>query len=240
GGYVHGGSKVVITLVTAEGERFSVNGTVKRCEYVTNGVHSVGVAFDAPFDLEGFLGGVEDDAGPNAGQAGKLRSVRVAGQVLVLDDSAAARRLTAYLLSRIGATVLEASNVEEACRTLKHNDHNIDLLLCDVWFGHQALPGFIDRLREAHAKDLSIVAYTGDEREETHECVKEAGCADVLVKPAAPALFNETIARYLETPDAPAGSGKQRQVISELWADLAMRPLIIRYVRDLEALVRQL
>ncbi len=238
GGFVHCGSRTVVTLITAEGERFSVNGTVKRCEYVTNGVHAVGVAFDAPFDLDGFLGGVEDDAGAGTGKPAKTRSVRVQGRVLILDDSSAARRLTAYLLNRIGAAVVEAHELDEACRELLRQP--FDLLLCDVWLGDLDLSQFIGRLQQAAGTDTAIVAFTGDERKSTHQSVLAAGCVEVLLKPIAPVTFNEAIARHLPAAEELLGSSTQRTVVSEHWNDLAMRPLIMRFVRDLEAMVRQL
>ncbi|MEM7577113.1 MAG: response regulator [Planctomycetota bacterium] len=234
GGYVHGGSKAVVTLVTEDNERFSINGLIKRCEYVTNGVHFIGVAFDTPFDIDGFLGGVADE---NGAAAPPKHNVRVTGRVLVLDDSAAARRLNAYLLNRIGASVVEANDIDEACRSLKETP--VDLLLCDIWFGELALPSFIDRLRAAAGNDVPILAITGDERKTTHTQATDAGCNEVLVKPVPMAGFNKAMARHLPAPE-PVASDNRRRIVSDLWGDTAMRPLIIRFVRDLEALVRQL
>ncbi|MEM8494927.1 MAG: response regulator [Planctomycetota bacterium] len=237
GGYVHAGSKAVITLVTADGERFSVNGTAKRCEYVTNGVHYLGIAFDAPFDLDGFMKGINDDDGQGTGSS-TSRLQQVHGRVLVLDDSAAARRLTAYLLNRIGATVIEATDIDQAKRELQ--DLSVDLVLADMWFGERPVTDMMDQLRAAVGPEVPVVLLTGDERESTKQGALEAGCVDVLTKPVAMIGFAACIAEHLPAVEPAAEGEPPRRIVSDLWGDMAMRPLITRFVRDLEDVVRRL
>ncbi|MEM1446736.1 MAG: response regulator [Planctomycetota bacterium] len=236
GGYVHAGSKALITLVTADGERFSVSGVAKRCEYVTNGVHYVGVAFDSPFDLEGFLNGINDDAGIDTPSLAS--ATRVHGRVLLLDDSDAALRLTAYLVNRIGASVVEARTLEEAKRGL--DTKTPDLVISDIWLGVDGLPDFIHELRQIVGAETPIVALSADERNETRERVLEAGCAEVLVKPVSQGDFNECLTRFLPAVEPEDEDDPQRRIVSDLWGDVAMRPLITRFVRDLDAIINQL
>lgn len=61
GAYVHPGTRVVLTLVSANKQGYRINGTIIRCRHLTKTVHEVGVAFDETIDLESMLPGLAEE-----------------------------------------------------------------------------------------------------------------------------------------------------------------------------------
>lgn len=63
GAYVHPGTRVVLTLISANKQGYRINGTIIRCRHLTKTVHEVGVAFDQTIDLESMLPGLAEESG---------------------------------------------------------------------------------------------------------------------------------------------------------------------------------
>ncbi len=61
GAYVHPGTRVVLTLISANKQGYRINGSIVRCRHLTKTVHEVGVAFDEPIDLESMLPGLAEE-----------------------------------------------------------------------------------------------------------------------------------------------------------------------------------
>lgn len=239
GAFVHVGSRVTITLSTAKGEQISIVGKAMRCTYVTNGVHELGVAFDEPFDIEGFFGGLEDDDAADLAAAAapkKKRERRFKGDVLLVDDSDASRRLLAFLLNAMGLDVIETADADDATRLLR--EKAFDLVLCDVWLGMQNASGFIEKVRRLGI-ETPFMAITADERSDTHEAMRGVGCSQVLVKPISPEALADGMATLLPEIDLTQDSSG-RLLESTRWGDLSMRPLIVRFVHDMNQLLRDL
>lgn len=55
GGYLHVGAECRIVLATRTREVLCVDGVVKRCQYLQDRLHDVGVEFDAPIDIDCFV-----------------------------------------------------------------------------------------------------------------------------------------------------------------------------------------
>ena len=55
GGYFHVGSECRIVLTTMDKEVLCVNGVVKRCQYLHDRLHDIGVEFKAPINVSWFI-----------------------------------------------------------------------------------------------------------------------------------------------------------------------------------------
>lgn len=121
--------------------------------------------------------------------------------VLVADDEAHVRLLTAKMLQRSGYQVIEASNGREALEVFTERRDEIDVVLLDVMMpvmtGHEA----IAQLRQIDP-DLPVVFFSGYDRGEV---------AEHLSDPSAPTLFLEKpfsmtqLAEHIEAALAPDG-----------------------------------
>lgn len=109
-------------------------------------------------------------------------SVSAGRAVLVVDDEAPLRRVVGRALERLGCTVLEAADGEEAVRLVGSGAHRIALVLLDVRMpgmsGDEAFPA-LRRLAPA----VPIIMMTAFAREGVIERLREMGAAAVLVKP---------------------------------------------------------
>jgi len=105
-------------------------------------------------------------------------------RVLVVDDSDINLEVTKRILELEGATVLLASNGQEAFDLLEVQPHAIDVVLMDVQMpvldGHDATR----RIRlELNLADLPIIALTAGALSSERQRATEAGMDDYLVKP---------------------------------------------------------
>ncbi|MFA9444645.1 response regulator [Egicoccus sp. AB-alg6-2] len=101
------------------------------------------------------------------------------GTVLVVDDDAMVRQVTALLLRKAGYEVVQATNGREAVERVTEQADALDVVLLDVMMpvmtGHEAFP----RMRAA-APRLPIVFFSGFDQSEV---------AEHLVDPTAHTAF---------------------------------------------------
>lgn len=86
------------------------------------------------------------------------------GTILLVEDEAGVRMLTALLLGQQGFTVLQAANGEEALRLLGETTQRVDLLLTDVVLPQMSGPELVRQLRvqRPELKALYMSGYTED------------------------------------------------------------------------------
>ena len=85
--------------------------------------------------------------------------------VLLIEDDAVVRQLTARILRRQGYTVLVATQADEALQLAADNSQRIDLFLSDVVMPGESGPSVIERLSADRpaAKVLFVSGYPGDD-----------------------------------------------------------------------------
>ena len=85
--------------------------------------------------------------------------------VLLIEDDAVVRQLTARILRRQGYTVLVATQADEALQLAADNNQRIDLFLSDVVMPGESGPSVIERLsaNRPAAKVLFVSGYPGDD-----------------------------------------------------------------------------
>jgi len=119
-------------------------------------------------------------------------------KILIADDDIAVRDIACTLVERVGYSVFEAENGEQAIEvaTAEHPD----LILLDI-----AMPGIggVEALRRLKASEATseipvVVFSTYSEKELVTECV-ELGAADYLTKPTRHGWLLTTVKDILET-----------------------------------------
>jgi two-component system chemotaxis response regulator CheY len=101
-------------------------------------------------------------------------------KILVVDDSALARRLTRKILEDLGHEVDDASDGAQALE--QYVLHRHDLVVLDmVMHGMYGLEVLL-KFRELNPK-LPVLIVTADIQRSTREQVKEAGAAGIINKP---------------------------------------------------------
>ena len=103
-------------------------------------------------------------------------------RLLIVEDSALTASALQLLFQESGYKVDVAPNVEEAVKL--GSLHDVDVMLLDL-----SLPDgdgllVLKRLRAAGHAPLKTVALTGHDDEELRQRCMDAGCTEVLLKPA--------------------------------------------------------
>jgi signal transduction histidine kinase len=102
--------------------------------------------------------------------------------ILLVEDEAMVRRVTARLLRSQGYTVIEATNGEEALRVVEAHEDRIHLLLSDVIMPEMTGPALAHRLR-ARKPDIRVLYMSGyAENELAHEGLID-GETELIEKP---------------------------------------------------------
>ncbi|MDP9090386.1 MAG: response regulator [Pseudomonadota bacterium] len=119
--------------------------------------------------------------------------------VLIVDDDADSRALTARVLSDVGATVIEADDAAAGIASVQSRTPS--LLISDIGMAHRDGYELLRALREAGYDELKLpaIALTAFSRMEDRTQALAAGFQEHLVKPLDPQLLVSTVA-YLCRP----------------------------------------
>jgi PAS domain S-box-containing protein len=160
--------------------------------------------------------------------------LKLAGRVLVVEDSHDNQRLLGFLLAKLGLQCTFADNGQlavELCTT----DHaaRFDLILMDVQMpvmdGHDAT-----RAIRARGWTGPIIALTGMAREGDREKCLEAGCNDYLAKPVDRAAMTRVLASYLAISDESESTDVSLRI------DASVQQQSQRFLRDLPGRCEQI
>jgi CheY-like chemotaxis protein len=131
-------------------------------------------------------------------------------KVLVVDDFAAGRELSAEYLTYRGYEVATAEDGAQAIR--RAGEFLPDAILMDLSLPEVDGWEATRRLRaDDRTKDIKIIALTAHALESEKERALDAGCDEVVTKPVVPRDLEEVVRRQLGLAHAPAdrpGSGE--------------------------------
>ena len=152
--------------------------------------------------MKGTMGSIDGTPHPIADGATRAMAAkpRLEGTVLLVEDDADIRSMTATILRIAGATVFDTSSATEAIRWL--DDHAFDAVVLDWNLAGEKGSVLLEKLRDEHPGLLRRSAVvTGDvmSRPGRHEA-ERYGCP-VLAKPFRPRQLVETVSEILHRVD---------------------------------------
>ncbi|HWB81166.1 MAG TPA: PAS domain S-box protein [Nannocystaceae bacterium] len=142
-----------------------------------------------------YLPRVDDPVEPRVGPEPPRKSTGHE-TILVVEDDPIVRRVTVRGLTRLGYTVLEASNGEEALE-IADREGPIDLLLTDVVMPRMSGRELAERLREVQPGTIVLFASGYTANAIVHHGVLDAGI-EFLPKPFSIAVLNARIRQLLD------------------------------------------
>ena len=110
--------------------------------------------------------------------------------ILVVDDNAEARELTAHVLRGDGFLVREATNGGDALEVLSEIEEVPCLVIVDLMMPVLDGGKFIERLRQVVRKDIPVVVITGSGVEAI------PGALKVVAKPVAPDVLRQLVKTF--------------------------------------------
>jgi len=120
-------------------------------------------------------------------------------RILVVDDSALARRTTRQTLEQLGYEVEEATDGVEALERYFLKPH--DLVILDLVMHGMYGMDVLTKIRSLHA-DARVLIATADIQSSTAQQAREAGAAGVLNKPVGRAALAAATERVLAGGEA--------------------------------------
>ncbi len=124
-------------------------------------------------------------------------SLKLNGQVLVVEDVPEIRTLLCNIISATGVTVTSVADGQQGLALLTDNQHHFDLVFMDL---HMPIMGGRDVVVAARRQgvELPIVALTAAALKGSEETLQAIGFNEVLTKPINTALLQACLAHYLQ------------------------------------------
>ena len=119
----------------------------------------------------------------------------MSGKVLLVDDSALARRSTRRVLEDAGYTVVEAEDGLSALE--RFAIEKPDVVLLDLVMKGMYGVDVLQKLREMDP-DVRVIVVSADVQTSSHDLVRAAGAVGFINKPAAPGQVVNTVALILQ------------------------------------------
>ena len=120
---------------------------------------------------------------------------KLPANILVVDDSSLARRLTRQALEEMGHKVEEAADGAEALERYAINRH--DLVLLDLVMQGMYGVEVLEKLRQVDP-DARVVVATADIQKSTRDIVRSAGAFGLVNKPLSKDVLTSAVGRALE------------------------------------------
>jgi two-component system, cell cycle sensor histidine kinase and response regulator CckA len=140
---------------------------------------------------------VEPEADPAPGSPDTLDTVGGMETILVVEDEEAVRRLVRAILERLGYTVIEAGDGEEALEIWAERARVIDLVVTDVLMPRLDGPAFVERANAIHPVDR-VIYLSGYARDATSRHDELNPTAPLLQKPFTSATLVRAVRRVLD------------------------------------------
>jgi len=117
--------------------------------------------------------------------------------VLLVDDEADVRAVTAHMLERIGCQVLEAGDGREGIEVFRTNARLIDAVILDLTLPRMGGEGALREIRSIRP-DARVILMSGYDDEQTMRRLVEAGSSGFLRKPFSVADLRSMMGKALE------------------------------------------
>lgn len=229
--FVYSDTRCTMTLRTRDNKSVFIQGKVVRCKHVRMHIHEVGLRFDEPIKLGDFVAsalkmGTEVETSKELPQ--------LSGLVLYVEDSVSDQQLLAFHLSNVGVKVKAVSDVLAAVELA--SQVKFDAVLANVWLPAMSGLELAVFLRQNGYKG-PVIAVSADDRPEVLEDAIKHGCTTTLIKP-----YNfEELFRVLQPFLTEANHKTEQSILmSELWSDDRMQPLIRSFLARLRGEITEM
>jgi two-component system cell cycle sensor histidine kinase/response regulator CckA len=111
--------------------------------------------------------------------------------ILFADDDRSCLDISVQMLQRLGYTVLQAKDGQEAVEVYKNNQDSVDLVILDMKMPHNGGHTF-DQLRKINA-DLRIILTSGFTEDYLISQLVKQGCKGFLQKPFVLKILSQKI-----------------------------------------------
>lgn len=201
GGFLHPGSRCVVTLPDVQGRPRSLSGVIVRCRHLQKNLHEIGVELSERISPRDFI----DFGDEHVFTRERVDVADLKGTLLIIEDSRPYQRLIEAYFKGSGLEMVFASSGTEALARLEQFP---DMAFVDYQIPE---PDGLEVIRRARNNGYvgGLVLLTADSTPGLRKRAIEAGASEMLSKPCAPEALHQAAAEYLliRHPDeVPAGA----------------------------------
>jgi CheY-like chemotaxis protein len=218
--YIHAGSRCVVTLPHPLLQWIQVSGKVARCVHRGGRVHEIGVRFDEKIQTRELL---SLDTMNEAYTMERVDPARLAGRILVIDDSDLEHTLIDRLLDGTGLEVCHARSYDDIVAQI---GEGFDMLLVDYHLKDTNGPAVIARLQEA-GHEIPTLLITADNSAAIRAEMRSLGVLGCVAKPLNRPRLLRALAEFV------LSDGKGGPLYSTLAEDNPAYDLVDRFVERL-------
>lgn len=226
GGFIHTGTKCVVTLRAINGRAVPHRGRIMRCIHKKDHLHEIGVLFEEPIIPRDYFISVGDSPLFNA-EAVDISRLR--GTALLACHSPAERALIGDMFSDSGMLMTEASCAEEAIDKLVTEDP--DILFADSDLPDMDWVEFVRTMRD-NGFAGPIILLCSEHDQETRMAAIAAGANEMVFKPLTANMMHRAAAEYLIM--ASQTRNAMQPLISTLSLEEFSREVIVKYIDELQ------
>lgn len=224
GGFVHPGTKCIVSMRCMDRSVQSISGQVARCSHLRGHLHDLGVRFNERVDPERFV----DFQGQTAFNLEQVDLSKLQGSLLVVEDSLADQRLLAHYFR---ASNLEINFAKDAEQGLAMLGDTPDLIFVDYQLPTSNGIEFIQAAKSAGFSGPMILV-TGDCSPGLRDRARGVGAAELLLKPCPKELLHQAAAEYMLESGSKSARGHGRISASAAQIGLTL-DILEQYVDDL-------
>ncbi len=230
GFFVQTDTRCDVALMTLTQRPTVFGGRVVRCRYLGDKTHEIGVAFERSVDLRDYI---PDYVAPAGEEPSADELPRFAGAVLCIDDADVDRELTQFLTGELGLAAQGVRADSAALRLLAAQHFDAVLLKLHSGRGLQMAKAIREQGYGGFVIGLSLPGQGGTEAEAVAQ-----GCNGVLSTPITAARLADVFEGVL--PKASLLAADAPTLLSAHWANVKMRPLIVKFLQHLEEQLQHL
>lgn len=232
GGYLHPGTECSMILMRRNGTPLALVGTVRHCRHLQGSIHEIGIQFANEIDPTSIL--LPEDLTDSASRNGFDGSVPIptlSGQLLLIDNSLADRKLFTH---QMGATGLGIVAVETSGAALDAIQRDLfDAVICALDLADGTGIYAVRRMREVGFSG-PILAFTAEMSPPLLAEMRAAGANELMGKPYEPVYVMHLLSDWLNQPAA------QHAIVSRFDNDPAMGDLLVEFIGETQRLARRL
>ena len=200
----------IIELRKPDGQSERIGGIIRRCQYVGQGLHEIGIEFESEIAVSEFV----DD--------------NTCLTVLVVEDDPEMQRLIRYYLTSLGIDSFEVN--DGACGLTAAVQNSYDVILMDLEM--PVMDGFtaISKLRNLDYEGI-IVAVTGLQHPSAKEKALVAGADTVVEKPLLRSTI-DSLFRMISGPPAVSEFSSDVEMRRQLRLFIGSIPATVRRIEE--------
>jgi CheY-like chemotaxis protein len=232
GGFLHPGTECSMVLIRRDGTPLAVMGNVRHCRHLQGSVYEIGIQFNREIDPTAVI--IPSDLDDKVIAHGLHPSVKIPnlrGRLLIVDDSAADRRLFSHQMQATGLEIVAVDTSGAALDAIRKQ--RFTAVVCGLDLADGSGIYAVRRMREC-GYNGPILILTAEISARLLAEVRAAGANELLGKPYEPGYVMYLLSEWLDQPARPDA------IVSRFDCEPGMSGMLMGYIGETRRLATRL